>query len=200
MILGNNLLYILIAIAVAIGLFFLLKTEFTRMITIYALAIVVLISGVFCGIGVFNEIKAESYIVGSINISNKFSQESFSYYTSSVVFYYDEYSETEDLYEFKIDLLPTEDFNGKEKNYETYINDFNLINATYDVGYVSFEMPIDFYSIENNVVCSAKVYGTIKFYNDRTSLALSVIGDQESQFITRYFEDNGLRIQVIEKL
>ena len=200
MILGNNLPYILIGIAFIFGLFFLLKNEFTRMITLYVLAVIVIISGVFCGAGVFNDLKAESYVVGSINISNKFSQESFSYNASSVVFYYNEYSDVEELYEFTIDLIPTEDFNGKEKTYETYVNDFNLINANYDVGYVSFVMPIDFYSIENEILCCSEINGSIKFYNDRTTLSLSVIGDEQAQFVTRYFEDNGLRIKIIEKI
>ena len=89
----------------------------------YLICIVLIIVGVFCGIELYKEVKAESYINGSIDISNKFSQENFNYSSTSVVFYHDLYDET-NTYTFEKELLKVEDFNGKEKEYKLILNDY----------------------------------------------------------------------------
>lgn len=66
-----------------------------EMVLLYFLAFVLIVVGVFCGIRLYKEIKAESYVNGSIDISNRFSQDSFNYSATSVVFYHDLYDETE---------------------------------------------------------------------------------------------------------
>ena len=48
----------------------------------YLICFILIIVGVFCGIELYKEVKAESYVNGSIDISNKFSQESFNYSSS----------------------------------------------------------------------------------------------------------------------
>ena len=48
-------------------------------VLLYLFAFVIIVAGVFCGIELYKEVKAESYINGSIDISNQFSQESFNY-------------------------------------------------------------------------------------------------------------------------
>ena len=59
----------------------------------YLICFVLIVVGTFCGIQLYKEVKAESYINGSIDISNHFSQESFNYISSSVTFYNDIYDE-----------------------------------------------------------------------------------------------------------
>ncbi len=63
------------------------------LVILYLLAFVLIVVGVFCGIRLYKEIKAESYVNGSIDISNRFSQESFNYSSTSVVFYHDLYDD-----------------------------------------------------------------------------------------------------------
>ena len=87
------------------------------MVLLYILAFVIIVAAVFCGIELYKELKAESYINGSIDISNRFSQESFNYSSTSVVFYHDIYDDT-DTYTFEKELLKVEDFDGKEKTYQ----------------------------------------------------------------------------------
>ena len=47
------------------------------LVILYILAFALMVAGVFCGLQLYKEIKAESYVNGSIDISNRFSQESF---------------------------------------------------------------------------------------------------------------------------
>ena len=61
----------------------------------YLICFILIVVGVFCGIELYREVKAESYVNGSIDISNKFSQESFNYSSTSVVFYHDLYVDTD---------------------------------------------------------------------------------------------------------
>ena len=83
----------------------------------YIICFVLIIAGVFCGIQLYKEVKAESYVNGSIDISNKFSQESFKYKSTSAVFYHDLYDDT-DTYYFEKDLLKTENFDGEKRTYK----------------------------------------------------------------------------------
>jgi len=59
----------------------------------YVICFVLIIVGTFLGIELYKDIKAESYVNGSIDISNQFSQESFNYSSTSVVFYNDIYND-----------------------------------------------------------------------------------------------------------
>lgn len=63
------------------------------MILLYLAAFVIIVAGVFCGIRLYKEVTAKSYINGSIDISNRFSQDSFNYSSTSVVFYHDIYDD-----------------------------------------------------------------------------------------------------------
>ena len=80
----------------------------------YIICFILIVVGTFCGIQLYKEVKAESYVNGSIDISNQFSQESFNYSSTSLVFYHDLY-DTTDTYSFDKELLKVDDFNGKDK-------------------------------------------------------------------------------------
>ena len=43
------------------------------LVILYILAFALIVTGVFCGLQLYKEIKAESYVNGSIDISNRFS-------------------------------------------------------------------------------------------------------------------------------
>lgn len=198
--LSNAIFFGIIAVVVVICLILLLKYEQSRKFVLYIVAGIIIISGVICGIGAYKNIKAESYIVGSTNVSNYFIQESYFYNSSSLIFYLNDYAEEDQVYEFTINSVPVKDFNGKEKKYDTYFNDYILFSATYDVGIIKFNIPFEFYSTENELLCSADLKGSIEFFSDKTTLKLSVIGDEEQQFLTKYFDNNGITIKVVENI
>ena len=103
------------------------------LVILYILAFALIVAGVFCGLRLYKEVKAESYINGSIDISNRFSQESFKYTSTSVVFYHDLYDDT-DTYSFEKDLLKTENFDGENKKYNVVLNDYVLLNCDIKAG------------------------------------------------------------------
>ena len=99
----------------------------------YIICVILVLLGVFCGIQLYKLVKAESYVNGSIDISNKFSQESFKYTNTSVVFYHDIYDET-DTYIFEADCLKVDDFNGLTNTYQVVLNDYVLLGSEITAG------------------------------------------------------------------
>lgn len=165
----------------------------------YLICIVLIVVGVFCGIELYHEIKAESYVNGSIDISNKFSQESFNYSSSSVVFYHNLDDETK-TYTFDKELLKVEDFNGEEKEYQVVLNDYVLIDSEINSGSIFSVLNMDFYDTNGNIVCSSIMNISIKFLSNKTQLTLTTTGDENASYLEQYFSDNGIRLKVMEIL
>ena len=165
----------------------------------YLICFVLIIIGVFCGIELYKEIKAESYVNGSIDISNKFSQDSFNYSSSSVTFYHDDY-DTTDTYTFQKDLLVVDSFNGKEKTYQVILNDYILLDTEFNPGSIFSTVAIDFYDTDGNVICNADMKISIVFLSNKTQLTLATVGDKDAGFLQQYFTDNGIRLRVVEIL
>ena len=171
----------------------------------YLICFILIIVGAFCGVELYKEITAESYVNGQIDISNKFSQESFNYSSTSVVFYHDIYDET-DIYTFETDLLKVEDFNGLKKEYQVVLNDYVLIDSDINAGAVFSAVNMDFYDVNGNLVCNGTLDISIKFLSSKTQLTLSITGNEnytsleQSSFFEQYFADNGIRLKVIEIL
>ena len=167
------------------------------LVILYILAFVVIVAGVFCGIRLYKEVKAESYVNGSIDISNRFSQESFKYTSTSVVFYHDLYDDT-DKYYFEKELLKVDDFDGGKKAYQVMLNDYVLFNANINEGSVYAIVNLDFYDTEGRVVNSASMEISVKFLSSKTQLTLSTTGNVNASYLEQYFTDNGIRLQINE--
>lgn len=160
----------------------------------YLICFILIIVGVFCGIELYKEIKAESYVNGTIDISNEFSQESFSYYNTSVVFYHYLYDDT-DTYSFEIDL-PKVDFNGKDGTYNLWLNDYVLIDAEFKSGSVFSAVYMDFYNTDGELVHASELQISIQFLSSKTNLKLVTIGKTNASYLEQYFADNGIRLKV----
>lgn len=165
------------------------------MVLLYLLAFVLIVVGVFCGIRLYKEVKAESYVNGSIDISNRFSQESFNYSSTSVVFYHDLYDETE-TYTFTKELLKTENFDGVKNKYRVTLNDYILLDTQISAGTVFSTVCMDFYDTSGAIVCSASMEIKIEFLSNKTVLSLTTIGNENASFLEQYFTDNGIRLKV----
>ncbi len=165
----------------------------------YIVCFILVALGIFCGVQLYREVKAESYINGSIDISNKFSQESFKYSSTSVVFYHDIYDDT-DTYIFEKDLLKVDDFNGIEKDYQVVLNDFVLLNADISAGSVFTTVDLDFYNTNGEIINSASMKISIKFLSNKTQLSLATTGNENASFLEQYFSDNGIKLLVNEIL
>ena len=165
----------------------------------YLICFILIVVGVFCGIELYKEVKAESYINGSIDISNQFSQESFNYTSSSVTFYNDIYDETQ-TYTFDKELLKVDDFNGEDKEYQVMLNDYVLVDSDINAGSVFSVIYMDFYDTNGEIVCNASMNISIKFLSNKTQLTLTTTGNENASFFEQYFSDNGIRLKVMEIL
>ena len=165
----------------------------------YLICFVLIVVGTFCGIELYKEVKAESYINGSIDISNQFSKDSFEYSSTSVVFYHDLYDDT-DTYSFEISLTKIEDFNGQKKQYQVWLNDFILIDSEINAGSIYSVVYLDFYDEYGSIVNSSTMNISIKYLSSETQLTLSTVGQANASFLEQYFADNGIRLKVIEIL
>ncbi|MBQ7352316.1 MAG: hypothetical protein IJW59_05635 [Clostridia bacterium] len=163
----------------------------------YLICFILIVVGTFCGIQLYKEVKAESYINGSIDISNQFSQESFNYSSTSLVFYNDGYS---DDFIFDKELLKVDNFNGKDKEYQVLLNDYILIDSDINSGFVFSVVNIDFYDTNGEIVCTSSMNISIKFLSNKTQLTITTVGNKNASYLEQYFSDNGIRLQVIEIL
>ena len=169
------------------------------LVILYILAFALIVAGVFCGIRLYKEVKSESYVNGSIDISNRFSQESFIYTSTSVVFYHDLYDDT-NTYSFEKELLKVDDFDGQKKTYQVVLNDYVLLNSEINAGSVYATVNMDFYNTEGKIVNSATMKISVKFLSGKTQLTLATTGNENASFLEQYFSDNGIRLQIIEIL
>lgn len=166
---------------------------------IYLCCFAIIVAAVFCGIRLYKEVTAASYVNGSIDISNRFSQESFNYSSTSVVFYHDIYDDT-GTYTFKKDLLKVENFDGVKNKYHIELNDYILLDTTITAGTVLSTVYIDFYDTSGEIACSSKMDISIKFLSNKTVLSFVTVGNENASFLEQYFADNGIRLKVVEIL
>lgn len=163
----------------------------------YLICFILIVVGTFCGIQLYKEVKAENYINGSIDISNQFSQESFSYSSTSLVFYNDGYSND---YIFDKELIKVNDFNGKDKEYQVLLNDYVLIDCDIHSGSVFSVVNMDFYNTDGEIICTSSMNISIKFLSNKTQLTLTTVGNENASYLEQYFSDNGIRLKVMEIL
>ncbi len=168
---------------------------------VYLICFVLTVVGGICGLRLYKEYTATSYINGSIDISNKFSQESFNYSSTSLVFYDDLYDESEN-YIFENDLLKVENFDGLRKSYLVKLNDYVLAETTFSAGSIYSILYMDFYDIDGSLIFenSPALNISIVFLSNKTNLKIWTNGIEQSKFFEQYFADNGIRLQVIEIL
>lgn len=164
----------------------------------YVICVALIIVGVFCGINLYKEIKAESYINGSINVENKFSQESFLYSASAVVFNLDPYVDMPETYVFENNFLKVDDFNAETKKYQVKLNNFILLDADIKPGSIFSNIHMDFYNTDGQLVQGADLKMSILFLDDKTQLRFVVVGEESKAFIEKYFTNNGIRLCVTE--
>lgn len=165
----------------------------------YLICFALIVIGTFCGIELYKEIKAESYVNGSIDISNQFELESFNYSATSLVFYHDLYDTTE-TYTYQIDLLKVEDFDGTKKEYQIILNNFVLIDSIINAGSIFSILNMEFYDTNGQIVNGSTLDISIQFLSNKTQLTLATTSNESASFFEQYFSDNGIRLSVIEIL
>ena len=104
---GDIVITSLIAFSIVYVLVLLLKNEGSRTLTLYVLGIVIIFVGIGSSFGLHYELTKESYINGSIDITNPYLQENVSFHTSNIVLYEDVENS---IFTYEVDLPKTENF------------------------------------------------------------------------------------------
>lgn len=165
----------------------------------YIICFLLIIAGVFCGTSVFMEMSEESYINGSIDITNSSTQESFYYSNSSLVFYNDIYDETETYY-YTIDLTAIEDFDGLNKDYDVYVNGYEIFDESIYAGRVECILNLTFYNTDAESLDNAALNIKIEFLADKSTLTIYTTTYTSATYLESYFENNGLLIKINENI
>lgn len=165
----------------------------------YVLGLVIIIGGVFAGMRLQKLLSAESYINGSLNNMNQFVVENFNYSASNINFY-DEFPNDEIPPTFEIDMPKVENFNGETLSYKITLNNYYLTETIFSAGAIYSIFYIDFNDTENETLQSCSMQIRIQYLNNRTNLKITTETQDEQAFLEQYFEDNGIRLKVIEVL
>ncbi len=196
---GNIILFGVIAVFVAIVMFIMARHKGSRSILLVILSGVIIVSGVYCGIASYKEITSESYINGSLDVTNDFVVDTYEYNVSSLSLYNDIYSDKPNLYTNSVETAKVDNFNANTKKYTVIFNDYELLEqVVYSAGAVYFELEYEFKDTSNNVLCIPKLCVSVRFLSNKTVLNVSCLGNAEAQYIQQYFSDYGFRLQIKE--
>ena len=186
------IMYGLIALIVVVCIILLCSFKGSRTLMYYLIALVIICAGVYTGINLHKDLTSQSYINGSITTQNQFELESFSYCSNAIGFYQDA-----DKFSFITDLPKVENFNGLDNHYQLIVNEY-ILPCEVTAGSIITIFTIEFYDLDNNLLCTAPLTIKIAFHSDKTKLALISENYEDSSYLSKYFQDNGLKIEVKE--
>ena len=196
---GNVILTGVIVVVLIVCIVVALKFKEARAILGYFFATVLIVSGVFCGIGCYKEIKSESYINGSINIENKLYSDTFVYGSNDIVFYEKQQENKDTTYYYLKEFVPVENFNGEDKTYNVYLNDY-LLDCDIKGGSIFSLFEMNFYGVDGELDHSGTLNLSIQFLSNKTVLKLETVNKTSSEYFSNYFKNKGFFIEVSEIL
>ena len=163
----------------------------------YIICCILVLFGTFFGIKLYQQATKESYVNGSIDISNQFYQETFSYASTSVAFYPTANGST---WDYSNELVKTNGFDGQLKKYKVVLNDYTLVTAEIKAGSVYATVRMDFYNTDGTIDCEGTMSIRVLFLSDSTELKLSCPNEKSANYFEQYFIANGIRLEIIEIL
>lgn len=190
---ADTIVTAIIIIAVVICIAIMAKYENTRKFLLFVLGIIIIAVGILSTIGIIKEVRADSYVRGSIEIPTQ-SQEMINYSATQLTLYGDDAG----VYSY-IATMQSVDFNGEKYKYQTVFNGYTLLNIEYGAGYILAEIPVRFYDVQGQLQSTATINLSIWYLSNETRIKIAVIGAEQAQNIEQYVKDNGIRI-CVEKL
>lgn len=161
----------------------------------YLICGIIILVGIFFGIKLYQKVRAESYINGSIDISNQFSQETLNFSSSVVSFYQDENG-----YYYTVDTLVIDDFNGIDNKYQLYLNDYILYDSEYSAGSIISKINLEFYDTDGEIIQSSSMGISIYFLDDRTTITFRTNDLSSATYLEKYFVNNGCKLNLVKIL
>lgn len=163
----------------------------------YLICIVLIISGIFCGINLVEIWSQKSGVYGSIesietqnnyNEVVKFDLGTISFESDNNVDYSYSYS---DGYK---------EFDGTSVNYSLLVNDSIVSNVVFESGKIIADVNFNFYGSDGEVDSVANLNIYIEFLSDRTEISITTKNENNSMaYLMRYVNTNGFTIKVVER-
>ena len=180
-------------IAIVICVVIMLKNKESRIFLMYVIGAIIIAVGILSTIGLVKELKAESYVNGSIDIPTN--TEQVLNYSATNLTLYDDPNDNLSIYSYST-TLPSTTFDGNEYRYNVSLNEYKLIDITIGAGYIYAVATMSFYNVNGDLQCEAIINISILFLSNETQLQISVEGTEQSEYIEQYFNDNGIRLLV----
>lgn len=190
---ANIIIYSVVIIALIICFIVMIKKESLRLAMCYVASGFVILLGIYSTFGFITDLKAESYTIGNLELKNTYGQESFNYYTNTIVFNLDN-----DTYICEQNLTKVNDFDGNKNTYNVVLNDYYLINSSISNGSIYSVVLMDFYNSDGSINCNGTLNISIKFYSDKTNLTITTNTQNEADYFEKYFQDYGFRLNVYQ--
>ncbi len=182
-----------ILIAIVVCIVIMLKYKESRTFLMYTLGAIVIAVGILSTIGLVKELKAESYVNGSIDIPTN--TEQILNYSATSLTLYDDPNDNLSIFSYST-TLPSATFDGSKYQYNVLLNEYQLIDTTIGAGYIYAVATMTFYNVSGDLECEATINISIQFLSNETRLQISVEGVEQSEYIEQYFGDNGIRLLV----
>lgn len=162
----------------------------------YIICFILVISGVFCTIGIANIWSESSEVHGTVPpVEVQYG------YDKVTQFSFEEMAfESEDNlnYTFK----STEDvvsFDGSKKNYVLFFNDNLVSDVELFSGKIVASLNLKFYGTDGSIVSIVKLNILIEFFDGNTEVTIKTKNDNNSMaYLTQYVNVNGATIKVLE--
>lgn len=183
----------IILIAIVICVVIMLKNKESRIFLMYVIGAIIIAVGILSTIGLVKELKAESYVNGSIDIPTN--TEQVLNYSATNLTLYDDPNDNLSIYSYST-TLPSTTFDGNEYRYNVSLNEYQLIDITIGAGYIYAVATMSFYNVNGDLQCEAIINISILFLSNETQLQISVEGTEQSEYIEQYFNGNGIRLLV----
>ena len=180
-------------IAIVICVVIMLKNKESRIFLMYVIGAIIIAVGILSTIGLVKELKAESYVNGSIDIPTN--TEQVLNYSATNLTLYDDPNDNLSIYSYST-TLPSTTFDGNEYRYNVSLNEYQLIDITIGAGYIYAVATMSFYNVNGDLQCEAIINISMLFLSNETQLQISVEGTEQSEYIEQYFNDNGIRLLV----
>lgn len=161
----------------------------------YLLCLVVMLSGIYCSIESVKIVTAKSETVGKYVYVKETSKPLFSVKLNDINLTQSTDSLDNYIWSKTYDAVK---FDGKNNKYEITLNDMPAYNVTTTAGTASCEFVFSFKDTNADLIQRVSLFLNLKFFENYTTLDISLSGDIGYLLMSDYIACNGLDLAVTE--
>lgn len=171
-------------------------------IWLYLLGFVLIVTGIFAGLNLYNTYFKSSQIIGAVNLDYKLTSFEELYNidcNGPLTFVKDSTNNCKWSY---TEILEAQEFDGTRNSYQLLLNDKYIGESGSTAGKISSTSYMFFYDTELNIETKFKVTLTISFYTTETEISVIVEFEnaEDIGYWNSYLDVNGINVQVINRV